>query len=151
MQTLLDIALLVNAQDVVTYPPFWIATSVAERVVFQFEKTSIALLRRMRQWFEQSPIAEKVATESRPGPDVQSDDEILAGITATGATGSHAVATCAMGPDDDDIVDDRCRVRGIDGLRIVDCASQPTMISGNLMGPTMAWAGRAAEFILDGG
>ena len=105
----------------------------------------------MRQWFEQSPIAEKVKSETRPGPDRQSDDEILAGITATGATGSHAVATCAMGPHDDDIVDDRCRVRGIEGLRIVDCASQPTMISGNLMGPTMAWAGRAAEFILDGG
>lgn len=114
-------------------------------------KTSVALLRRMRQWFEQSPIAEKVKSETRPGPHRQSDDEILAGITATGATGSHAVATCAMGPHDDDIVDDRCRVRGIEGLRIVDCASQPTMISGNLMGPTMAWAGRAAEFILDGG
>lgn len=113
-------------------------------------KTSIDLLRRMRQWFEQSPIAEKVASETRPGPEALSDDDILAGITATGATGSHAVATCAMGPDAEDIVDDRCRVRGIEGLRIVDCASQPTMISGNLMGPTMAWAGRAAQFILDG-
>lgn len=113
-------------------------------------KTSIDLLRRMRQWFEQSPIAEKVARETRPGPDALSDDDILAGITATGATGSHAVATCAMGPDAEDIVDDRCRVRGVDGLRIVDCASQPTMISGNLMGPTMAWAGRAAQFILAG-
>jgi choline dehydrogenase len=47
------------------------------------------------------------------------------------------------------LVDDQLRVRGIEGLRIVDCLIMPTMISGNLTGPMLAMAGRAAELILD--
>jgi choline dehydrogenase-like flavoprotein len=47
------------------------------------------------------------------------------------------------------LVDDQLRVRGIEGLRIVDCSIMPTMISGNLTGPMLAMAGRAAELILD--
>ena len=84
-----------------------------------------------------------------PGKNVQSDDEIVDNTIKTGATGSHAVATCAMGQGDEDIVDDQLRVRGVEVLRIVDCSIMPTMISGNLTGPMFAMAGRAAELILD--
>lgn len=55
-----------------------------------------------------------------------------------------------MGPSDDDIVDHQLRVRGIDGLRIVDCSVLPSMVAGNLNGPMMAMAWRAADFIVDG-
>jgi GMC oxidoreductase len=55
-----------------------------------------------------------------------------------------------MGPSDDDVVDDRLRLRGVESLRIVDCSIMPTMISGNLNGPIMAMAWRAADTILDG-
>ena len=112
-------------------------------------KTSADLLRRVRQLFAQSPLADRVDHEIGPGPEVQTDAEIVDAVLNTGTTGSHAVATCAMGPSDDDIVDDRCRVRGIEALRIVDCSIMPTMISGNLNGPTMAMAWRAADLILD--
>lgn len=63
----------------------------------------------------------------------------------------HAVGTCAMGPDEDedDVVDGRLRVRGIEGLRVVDCSVMPTMVSGNLNAPIMAMAWRAAGLILD--
>lgn len=67
-----------------------------------------------------------------------------------GYCGYHAVGTCAMGPSDDDVVDDALRVRGVDGLRVVDCSVLPTMIAGNLNGPIMAMAWRAADLILDG-
>ena len=48
-----------------------------------------------------------------------------------GYCGYHAAGTCAMGPDHEDIVDSRLKVRGIENLRIVDCSIMPTMISGN--------------------
>jgi choline dehydrogenase len=112
-------------------------------------KTMVGVVRKIRDIFEHSPLAEHVEHESVPGSSVQSDDEIVDAAIKTGATGSHAVATCAMGPNDEDIVDDQLRVRGVEGLRIVDCSIMPTMISGNLTGPILAMAGRAAELILD--
>jgi choline dehydrogenase-like flavoprotein len=54
-----------------------------------------------------------------------------------------------MGPSDEDVVDSQLRVRGVDGLRIVDCSVLPTMLAGILNGPIMAMAWRAADFILD--
>ena len=45
-----------------------------------------------------------------------------------------------MGPADEDVVDSSLRVRGVDGLRIMDCSVMPTMLSGNLNGPAMAKA-----------
>jgi choline dehydrogenase len=112
-------------------------------------KTMVGVIRRIREIFERSPLAEHVDLETTPGTSVKSDDEIVDNTIKTGATGSHAVATCAMGPNDEDIVDDQLRVRGVEGLRIVDCSIMPTMISGNLTGPILAMAERAAELILD--
>lgn len=53
-----------------------------------------------------------------------------------------------MGPSDDDVVDSRLRVRGVDNLRVVDASVLPIMISGNLNGPISALAWRAADYIL---
>jgi choline dehydrogenase-like flavoprotein len=54
-----------------------------------------------------------------------------------------------MGPDESDVVDSRLRVRGVAGLRVVDVSILPAMVSGNLNGPMMAMAWRAAEMILE--
>ncbi|WNG87247.1 GMC family oxidoreductase N-terminal domain-containing protein [Mycobacterium sp. ITM-2016-00317] len=108
------------------------------------------LLRRMRMIFEQSPIAERISHETYPGTDVRSDEDLVDAALAGGYCGYHAVGTCAMGPDDEDVVDSQLRVRGVDGLRVVDCSVMPTMVAGNLNGPVMAMAWRAAGFILDG-
>jgi choline dehydrogenase len=51
---------------------------------------------------------------------------------------------------DDDVVDSQLRVRGVDGLRLVDCSVMPTMLAGNLNAPIMAMAWRAADFIVGG-
>jgi choline dehydrogenase len=72
---------------------------------------------------------------------------IDAGLVA-GACGYHASGTAAMGPNDDDVVDGRLRVRGVRNLRVVDASVLPTMISGNLNGPFAALAWRAADHIL---
>jgi choline dehydrogenase-like flavoprotein len=109
------------------------------------------LLRRMRSIFEHSPIAERITHETYPGPDVRSDDELVDSVLDGGYCGYHAAGSCAMGPSDDAVVDPQLRVRGIDSLRVVDCSVMPTMVAGNLNGPIMAMAWRAADFILQDG
>ena len=111
--------------------------------------TGAAVLREMRRLFLESPIAERISHETAPGLDAQTDGELIDAALDGGSTGFHAMGTCAMGPSDEDIVDDRLRVRGIDGLRVVDCSVFPTMLSGNTNAPVMAIASRAADFILD--
>ena len=107
-------------------------------------------MRRTREIFAQSPIADRISHEMFPGPDVRSDDELVDAALDGGYIGYHAIGSCAMGPSDDDVVDGQLRVRGIDGLRVVDCSAMPTMVAGNLNGPVMAMAWRAADLILQG-
>jgi choline dehydrogenase-like flavoprotein len=111
-------------------------------------RTTANLIRRTRDLFAQSPIAELIDHEVFPGPAAQTDDELVDSALDGGYTGYHAVGSCAMGPSEDDVTDSRLRVRGVDGLRVVDCSAMPIMLAGNLNGPVMAMAGRAAEFIL---
>lgn len=110
-------------------------------------KTGADVLRRMRELVATSPIADRISHETFPGPNVRSDDEIVDSALDGGYCGYHAIGTCAMGPRDDDVVDSRLRVRGVEALRVVDCSVLPAMVSGNLNGPIMAMAWRAADFI----
>jgi choline dehydrogenase len=66
-----------------------------------------------------------------------------------GACGFHAIGTCRMGRADDRtaVVDERLRVLGVKGLRVVDCSVLPIMVAGNTNGPVMAIASRAADLI----
>jgi choline dehydrogenase len=110
--------------------------------------TGVALFKKMRELFSQAPISEYLVGEITPGPDVTSDDAIIDACLDKGYCGYHAVGTCAMGPSDDDVVDASLRVRGVDNLRVMDCSVMPIMVSGNLNGPAMAMAWRAADLIL---
>lgn len=106
------------------------------------------MFRKMRDIFEQSPIADEVVGETVPGREVDSDQGIIDAALDKGYCGYHAVGTCAMGPSDDDVVDSRLRVRGVQNLRVMDCSVMPTMVAGNLNAPAMAMAWRAADLIL---
>jgi choline dehydrogenase-like flavoprotein len=115
-----------------------------------YDRTTTAnLIRRTRELFARSPIADRIDHEMFPGVDAQNDDELVDSALDGGYTGYHAVGSCAMGPSEADVVDDRLRVRGVNGLRVVDCSAMPIMLAGNLNGPVMAMAARAAEFILE--
>ncbi len=107
-----------------------------------------ALFRTMRRLFSQSPIADYLVAETRPGTEVVAEQAIIDAALDEGYCGYHAVGTCAMGPADHDVVDPSLRVRGVHNLRVVDCSVMPTMVSGNLNGPVMAMAWRAADLIL---
>ncbi|MGI9425886.1 MAG: GMC family oxidoreductase [Hyphomicrobiaceae bacterium] len=99
---------------------------------------------------EAEALAKYRAFEMYPGPECQSDDELLEYARETGATTYHVSGTCKMGPRHDPraVVDDRLRVHGLDGLRVVDASVMPTMPSGNINAPVIMVAEKAADMIL---
>jgi choline dehydrogenase len=85
--------------------------------------------------------------EIRPGPQVKSDEALKDYVGASSQTCFHPVGTCAMGKDARDVVDAELRVRGVEGLRVVDAAIIPRMIGGNTNAPVIMIAEKAADMI----
>ena len=112
------------------------------------QTVAIASMRFMRRVAEQTGLANLIAEETRPGPATQSDAQLLDEIRRNGQSGYHACGTCRMGGDAQSVVDANLRVRGVQGLRVVDLSVAPTMLSGNTNGPVMAMAWHAADLIL---
>jgi len=111
------------------------------------ETITIAAARWMRRFAQQEPLRQLIETETAPGPAAQSDDDIVAALYKHGIPCMHAVGSCRMGKDADSVVDPNLRVRGVEGLRIMDTSIMPTIPSGNTNGPTLAMAWRAADII----
>jgi choline dehydrogenase len=111
--------------------------------------TSVATVRYIRNFMQQQPLAPFVAGELPPTCLAQSDDEIVDMVKTYGSAGLHAVGTCRMGPDATAVLDERLRVRGVAGLRVVDCSIFPAQLSGNTNAPVMAAAWRASELLLE--
>jgi choline dehydrogenase len=90
-----------------------------------------------------------LVSEYKPGAGVQTDGEILEFARENGATIFHPVGTCKMGSDSMAVTDARLRVRGVAGLRVVDCSIMPTLISGNTHAPAVMIAEKASDMILE--
>lgn len=130
-----------DMRDMPQIKPNWLATTGDRH-------TAVAIIRTMRNFVTQPPLRSYVKEEIWPGTDVQSDEALLAAFRGTFVSGLHAVGTCRMGSDADAVVDERLRVHGVDGLRVVDASVIPAPVSGNTNGPVMALAWRAAELII---
>jgi choline dehydrogenase-like flavoprotein len=87
--------------------------------------------------------------EVYPGTDVASDEDVLDFCRKTGSTVYHPTSTCRMGSGPLAVVDQRLRVRGIDGLRVVDASVMPDLMSGNTNAPTIMIAEKASDMILE--
>jgi choline dehydrogenase len=107
-------------------------------------RTSVRLTREI---LAQPALAPFRGEEISPGAKVQSDSEIDAFIRGGVETCYHPVGTCRMGPGADCVVDEQCRVRGIEGLRIVDASIMPSIVSGNTNAPTIMIAEKASDLI----
>jgi choline dehydrogenase len=104
------------------------------------------LLRRMLNTPELSRFLER---ETLPGPQAQTDDELLDFSKRNGSTTYHLIGTCRMGPETDatSVVSDRLLVHGMQGLRVVDASIMPSMPSANTYATTLMIAEKAAGFI----
>jgi choline dehydrogenase len=106
----------------------------------------IRLVRRMLSTPELAPYVDR---ETLPGPDAQTDEELLDFARANGSTCYHLIGTARMGPASDPtaVVDDQLRVHGLEGLRVVDASIMPNMPSANTYASTMMIAEKASDMI----
>ncbi|MBI5503327.1 MAG: GMC family oxidoreductase N-terminal domain-containing protein [Deltaproteobacteria bacterium] len=103
---------------------------------------------KLREIMRQSSIAPLVTEELEPGLAATSPQDIEAYLRRAGSTVYHPVGTCRMGSDDDAVLDPRLRVRGIDGLRVIDASVMPRIISGNTNAPSIMIGEKGAELVL---
>ena len=110
---------------------------------------AVAGLKYTREIMTAPALAPFNPTELKPGPDIQSEEDLKRAAGDLGTTIFHPVGTCKMGPqhDPEAVVDDELRVHGIKGLRVIDASIMPTITSGNTNAPTVMIAERGAEFI----
>ena len=106
------------------------------------------MVRLMRRFVRAAPLADVVAEEMIPGAGVESDEAILDAFRRLASCGLHGIGSCRMGSDDRAVVDPRLRVRGVRGLRVVDCSVMPGHVTGNTNAPAMALGYRAGAMIL---
>ena len=104
-------------------------------------------VKRAREIFDAPVFNDVLGREVWPGEGVRTDEGIADHIRETAHTVYHPVGTCKMGDDDMAVVDDRLRVHGVEGLRVVDASVMPTIPSGNTNAPTIMVAEKAADLI----
>jgi choline dehydrogenase len=112
-------------------------------------RVTVAGLRLVRRVAETAALRSYIAEERQPGPDAQSDGDLLAYARQTGDTTFHPAGTCRMGSDAQSVVDTRLRVRGIQGLYVADASIMPTLISGNTHVPSVMIGEKAADMIVE--
>jgi choline dehydrogenase len=110
--------------------------------------TVVAGLKVLRQVMGQPVMRKLIAEERAPGPQCQSDADLLAHARATGTTVYHPTSTCRMGPDALAVVDERLRVRGFERLRVVDASIMPTVVSGNTNAAAVMIGEKGSDMIL---
>lgn len=112
-------------------------------------RLTLASVRHARQLLQTEPFKTKIGEELLPGTGVEDEDSLAKFAGQTVKTNYHPSGSLRMGPDSDPmaVVDQRLRVRGIDGLRVIDCSIIPFIPSGNTNAPAMAIGSKAAAMI----
>jgi len=110
---------------------------------------SIAAVKYARKLSQTEPLRSLITREVKPN-NPQTDEAILDFCRENGATIFHPTGTCQMGADNNPlaVLDPSLRVRGVQGLRVVDCSAMPTLPSGNTNWPAVMLAERASDLIL---
>jgi choline dehydrogenase len=112
-------------------------------------RTNVEGMKRLRAIMGMPAMRPYVLAEHLPGPAVQTDDEILAYCREVGTTIYHPSCSCRMGTDSRAVVDPRLKVHGVEGLRVVDGAVMPGVVSGNTNAAIVMIAEKGADMILE--
>jgi choline dehydrogenase-like flavoprotein len=112
-------------------------------------RAAIGGLRAARRLFRAPALEPYFVAEILPGAEVVDDDELLDYARQYGSTVFHATCTCKMGPDTMAVLDDRLRVHGLQGLRVIDASVMPTVTSTNTNAPTIMIAEKGAAMIAE--
>jgi len=104
-------------------------------------------MHKMREISSQPAWQKVMKREIAPGPEAVTDEDLMAFARKMGTTIFHPCGTCKMGSDPMAVVDERLRLRGLRGLRVIDASIMPTMTSGNTNAPTIMIAEKAADMI----
>jgi choline dehydrogenase len=109
----------------------------------------LAAVRMARELLSQQAMQHLDGGEWLPGADVDSDDRVMEWVARTGQPGLHLSCSARMGADDDAVLDPATmRVRGVDGLRVVDAAAFPSITNANTYAPALMLAEKAADIVL---
>lgn len=112
------------------------------------QRLTVKAMRIARAVAAAPALAALIVEESDPGPGTASDQDLLAYARTFGTTAYHPVGTCRMGIDEDAVVDPQLRVRGVEGLRVVDASVMPRLISGNTNATAIMIGEKASDMIL---
>jgi choline dehydrogenase len=105
--------------------------------------------RMLRVIFATPPLAKHVVAELAPGPDVAADEQWEDYLRSDSVTIFHPCGTCKMGVDTEAVVDPGLRLRGVEGLHVIDAAIMPHLVSGNINAPVMMIGERGADLVLE--
>ena len=111
------------------------------------ERRTLIGMRWLRRILATEPMAGRITAELAPGPDAQTDQQLLDHSKNNGSTAWHPVGTCKMGGDEMAVVDVRLRVHGVRRLRVVDASVMPRITGGNTHAPTVMIAEKASDMI----
>ncbi len=128
--------------DMPIIQPNYLAEELDRRVL-------LGAMKLARKLMHSEPLKPYFDHEAFPGPDVQTDDELLDAAKQRGTTTFHPMGTCKMGPSSDPlaVVGDDLKVHGLEGLRVIDASIMPTMLSANLNAATMMIAEKGSDMI----
>ena len=133
-----------DPEDAPAISPNYLATEEDRQV-------AVDAMKLTRRIVAQGPLARFKPQEYLPGPQATSDEALLEAAAQLGTTIFHPVGTARMGRDDDTraVVDERLRVRGVTGLRVIDASVMPNITSGNTANPTMMIAEKGVAMMLE--
>ncbi len=113
-------------------------------------RLTVCAMKLMRRLIHTKPMTPFLDGEEYPGGALRSDEELLEAARQWGSSTFHMMGTCRMGPSADRtaVVDDQLRVRGMDGLRVIDASIMPSMISANINAAVMMIAEKGSDMVL---